>query len=124
MKEAGAASKGLKSPSRWALQPRLCYNRRMKRAAVGTLIAGFVLAVFTDRSTPACVLAGAFATWMLLQLGPRSVVEKVGVLMCAAAIAWLAGPRAATAGQSFLGHLAVWLIASTALSVYLHPRAE
>ncbi len=96
----------------------------MKRFLVGTAIVGLVLAVFTDRSTPACVLAGAFATLILLQLGPRSVVEKTGVLMSAAAIAWLAGPRAAVAGQSIFGHLAVWLIASTALSVYLHPRAE
>lgn len=95
----------------------------MKRFLVGAAIVGFVLAVFTERSTAACALAGVFSTWLALQLGPRSVVEKTGALMCAAVIAWLAGPRAA-AGQSFFGHLAVWLIASTALAVYLHPRAE
>lgn len=96
----------------------------MKRALIGTLIAGFLLAVFSDRSTPACLLAGAMATFLLLQLGPRSVAEKVGALLTAAAIAWLAGPRAALPSQSLFGYFAGWLIAATSLAVYLHPRAE
>lgn len=100
-----------------------CYNQRMKRALVGTLIVGFILAIFSDRSTPACLLAGAFATFLVIQLGQKSVVEKVGALLAAAAIAWLAGPRAA-AGQSVIQHFAAWMIAGTALAVYLHPRAE
>jgi len=96
----------------------------MTRALVGTLICGTILAIFTDRSNPACLLAGAFATFLLLQLGARSIVEKIGALMTAAAIAWLAGPRAATASQSLFGYFAGWLLASGALSVYLHPRAD
>ncbi len=95
----------------------------MKRVLVGALIAGLILNMFSERSTPACLLAGAFATWLLLQLGSRSVVEKVAGLLTAAAIAWLAGPRAA-AGQSLFAHFAGWTLAATALAVYLHPRAE
>lgn len=95
----------------------------MKRVLVGTLMTGFILALFSARSTPACLLAGAFATFLLLQLGPRSIVEKVGALLTAAAIAWLAGPRAATS-QSVFAHFAGWTLAATALSVYLHPRSE
>lgn len=95
----------------------------MVRVLVGTLIAGFILALFSDRSTPACLLAGGFATFLLLQLGARSVVEKVGALLTAAAIAWLAGPRAA-AGQSLIGYFSGWTLAAIALAVYLHPRAE
>ncbi len=95
----------------------------MKRALVGTLITGFILAPFSSRSTPACLLAGAFATFLLFQLGSRSIVEKVGALLTAAAIAWLAGPRAATT-QSVLVHFLGWTLAATALAVYLHPRTE
>ncbi|MBI4060192.1 MAG: hypothetical protein HY403_02055 [Elusimicrobia bacterium] len=95
----------------------------MKRVLVGAAISGFILALFSERSTPACLLAGAFATLLLLQLGPRSVVEKVGALLTAAAIAWLAGPRAASS-QSPFAHFAGWTLAATALAVYLHPRSE
>jgi len=95
----------------------------MKRVLIGTLIAGIILAFFSQRSTAACLLAGAFATFLMLQLGPRSIVEKVGALLTAAAIAWLAGPRAATS-QSVLAHFIGWTLAATALAVYLHPRAD
>lgn len=96
----------------------------MKRALVGTLIAGLSLAVFTDRSGPACLLTGALATFLVLQLGPRSIVEKIGAVMTAAGIAWLAGPRAALPDQSLFRFAAGWLVAASALSIYLHPRAE
>ncbi len=96
----------------------------MKRVLVGTLIVGVILSICPgNRSGLACLIAGTFATLLLLQLGPRSVVEKVGALLTAAAIAWLAGPRAATS-QSLLAHFAGWTLAATALAVYLHPRAE
>ncbi len=101
-----------------------CYNRRMKRLLVGTLIAGSLLALFSDRSTLACLLAGGLSTFLLLQLGPRSIVEKVGALLTAAGIAWLAGPRAALPSQSLIGYVCGWTLAATALAVYLHPRAE
>ena len=95
----------------------------MKRVLVGTLIAGLTLSLFSDRSALACLLAGGLSTFLLLQLGPRSIVEKVGALLTAAGIAWLAGPRAAL-GQSLIGYFCGWVIAATALAVYLHPRAE
>ncbi len=95
----------------------------MKRVLCGTLIAGFILAPFSERSTPACLLAGGLATLLILQLGSRSIVEKVGAVLTAAAIAWLAGPRAA-AGQSLFAHFAGWMLAGTALAVYLHPRSQ
>lgn len=100
-----------------------CYNRVMTRFLVGTLITGVILSLFSARSGLSCLLAGACATFLALQLGPRSVVEKVGALLTAAAIAWLAGPRAAS-GQSVIAHFAGWALAATALAVYLHPRAE
>ncbi|MEK7233393.1 MAG: hypothetical protein AAB268_06230 [Elusimicrobiota bacterium] len=96
----------------------------MKRALIGALIAGFILALFSDRSTPACLLAGALATFLLLQLGTRSVVEKVGALLTAAAIAWLGGPAAPLHNQSLFSYFAGWTIAASALAVYLHPRSE
>ena len=96
----------------------------MKRILVGTVIAGVILSICPgNRSGLACLLAGALATLLLLQLGSRSVVEKVGFLLTAAALAWLAGPRAATS-QSLFAHFAGWAIAATALAVYLHPRSE
>ncbi len=95
----------------------------MSRLLVGALICGLLLSPFSDRSTPSCVLAGLFAAFLLLQLGARSVVEKVGALLTAASIAWLAGPRAPY-GQSLFTYLFGWTLAGTALAVYLHPRAE
>lgn len=96
----------------------------MKRVVVGALIAGLVLYVCPgNRSTLACLAAGALATFLLLQLGPRSIVEKVGCLLTVALIAWLAGPRAAH-GESLLAHCAGWTLAALALAVYLHPRSE
>lgn len=94
------------------------------RVLVGALIAGVILYIVPGtRSGPACVLAGALAAWLLAVAGPRSIVEKVGMLMAASMIAWLAGPRAAR-GESLLLHLGGWLAASSALAFYLHPRRE
>lgn len=100
-----------------------CYNLVMKRLLVGTSIAGVILIPFSERSEAACLLAGAFSTLLLLQLGARSIVEKVGALLMVAAIAWLAGPQAAVK-QTLFAHFAGWTLAATALAVYLHPRAE
>ena len=65
----------------------------------------------------------AFATLLLTLLGARSIAEKIGALLIAAAIAWLAGPRAATS-QSAIAHFAGWTFAAAALAAYLHPRSE
>ena len=96
----------------------------MKRALTGTVIVGLILTLFTDRSMAACMLTGALSTFLLLQLGARSIAEKIGALLTVAAIAWLAGPRAALPSQSVLVHFAGWTLAATALAVYLHPRSE
>ena len=96
----------------------------MKRFFIGTLIAGLLFAFFSSRSTGACLAAGALSTYLLLQLGPRSIVEKVGALMTVALIAWLAGPRAAIRADSLFGYLFCCGVASTALAFYLHPRSE
>lgn len=94
------------------------------RVLVGGLIAGVILYLVPGvRSGPACVIAGVLAAWLMLQLGPRSIVEKVGAALTAALIAWVAGPRAAY-GQSLFWHLAGWTAASAALAFYLHPKSE
>jgi hypothetical protein len=90
----------------------------------GGLIAGLILYIVPGlHSGPACLIAGMLATLLLLQLGPRSVVEKVGAVMTAALVAWVAGPRAAS-GQSLVWHLLGWFAAGIALSFYLRPRTE
>lgn len=97
----------------------------MKRFAVGTVIVGVVLSMMPGtRSGQACLCAGALATFLALQLGPRSVVERAGAVLTAAMIAWLAGPRAATRGESLAEHLLGWTVAALALAAWLHPRAE
>ena len=94
------------------------------RVIVGGLIAGVILYFVPGlHSGPACLAAGAIAAWMILQLGPRSMVEKIGFVMSAAALAWVAGPRAAY-GQSLSWHLLGWLAAATALAFYFRPKTE
>ena len=97
----------------------------MKRVLVGTLILGLVLYVFPGaRSGPACLVAGLLSTLLLLQFGPRSIVEKVGVLMIVSMAAWVAGPRAAGRAESLVAHLFGWLAGGAALSFSLPPRSE
>jgi hypothetical protein len=94
------------------------------RVFVGALIAGVILYFIPGlRSGPACVLAGGLLTIFLLQVGPRSIVEKIAFSVTAGLIAWLAGPRAAY-GQSFILYMLGWLLAGTALAFYLHPKSE
>lgn len=91
---------------------------------VGGLIAGLILFFVPGlHSGPACVLAGALLAFALIQAGPRSLVEKVGLVMTVSLIAWIAGPRAAT-GQSLLRHLFGWFLAGSALAYYLHPKSD
>ena len=94
------------------------------RVLGGGLIAGIVLRLVPGlHSGPACLAAGMLLTWLVLQLGPRSIVEKIGAVMTAALLAWVAGPRAAS-GQSLLWHLLGWGAAGAALAFYLRPRSE
>jgi hypothetical protein len=94
------------------------------RVLVGGLIAGVILYLVPGlHSGPACLVAGALLTFLLLQLGPSSVIEKLGAALTAALLAWIAGPRAAS-GQSLLWHLLGWAAAASALSFYLRPRSE
>jgi len=95
------------------------------RVLVGALIAGVILYLVPGlHSGPACLVAGALLTFLLLQLGPSSVVEKLGATMTVALLAWIAGPLAATRHQSLLLHLLGWAVAGSALSFYLRPRSE
>jgi hypothetical protein len=97
----------------------------MKRVIIGTVILGLVLYIFPGtRSGPACLAAGLLSTLLLLWFGPRSIVEKVGVLMAVSLVAWVAGPRAAGRAESLPTHLFGWLAGGAALSFYLHPRSE
>lgn len=94
------------------------------RTLVGGLVSGLILYFIPGlHSGPACLITGFLLTFLLLQLGPRSIVEKVGATMTVALIAWIAGPRAAR-GESLFLHLLGWLVAGTAVAFYLHPRAE
>ena len=96
----------------------------MKRVFIGALILGVVLYFLPGlRSGPACLVAGLLSTLLLLQAGPRSLVEKVGILMTLSLVAWVAGPRAAR-GESLLAHLFGWFMGASALSFYLHPKSE
>lgn len=94
------------------------------RVLVGAFIAGVILYLVPGlHSGPACLVAGALLTFLLLQLGPSSVVEKLGAALTAALLAWIAGPRAAS-GQSLLRHLLGWTAAGSALAFYLRPKSE
>ena len=95
------------------------------KVLVGGLIAGVILYFMPGaHSGPACLITGALLAFLLLQAGPRSIVEKVGLALTVALIAWIAGPRAATPSQSLLWHLLGWFVAGTALAFHLHPKSE
>ena len=94
------------------------------RILIGGLISGIILWLVPGlHSGPACVIAGALLTFLLLQLGPRSVAERMGAVMTVSMIAWVAGPRAAYS-QSLLWHLFGWAAAGAALAYYLRPKSE
>jgi hypothetical protein len=93
------------------------------RVIVGGLIAGGFLWILAGAGLIGGAIGGVFAASLMLQLGPRSIVEKVGAGMTAALIAWAAGPGSG-AGPGFLRYLFGWLLASAALAAYLHPRSE
>jgi hypothetical protein len=94
------------------------------RVFVGAFVAGIILYLVPGwHSGPACLVAGLLLTFLLLQLGPRSVVEKIGAVMTVSLLAWIAGPRAA-AGQSLLWHLFGWGAAGAALAYHLRPKSE
>jgi hypothetical protein len=94
------------------------------RILVSGLIAGIILYFIPGtRSGPACVIAGVLASWLLVQLGPRSVIEKMGLLLTVSMIAWLAGPRAARY-ESLFWHLIGWTAAGAALAYNQRPQTE
>jgi hypothetical protein len=92
------------------------------RTFVGGLIAGVILWIFSGTGGYG-LIAGWFTAALMLQLGPRSLAEKVGAAMTAAMIAWAAGPGYG-AHVGFVRYLFGWLIASSALAYYLHPKSE
>lgn len=79
------------------------------------------------------LLAGFLATLLLLQLGPRSLVEKVLFLLTAAVLAWSGRAFGAMAWQGASSRAALvdladlliaWTFAGSALAWLVHPRAE
>lgn len=97
----------------------------MRKLFIGALILGTILYYIlpAQRSGPACLVAGLLSTFLLLQAGPRSIAEKIGLLMTLSLVAWVAGPRAARE-QSLAAHLLGWLLGSAALSFYVHPKSD
>ena len=94
------------------------------RVIGGGLAAGLILFFVPGwRSGPACFAAGLLAALLLVQLGARSLVERLAAVLTLALAAWVAGPRAAY-GQRLWLHLLGWLIAGGFLSWHLRPRAE
>lgn len=79
------------------------------------------------------LLAAFLATLMLLQLGPRSLIEKVLFLLTAAALMWAGraavemtwfGQPVYMAGGELIDLLIGWTLAGSALAWIVHPRAE
>ena len=94
------------------------------RTLVGGLIAGVILYLVPgERSGQAYLLAGILLSFLLVSMGPRSIVERLSAVMTAALIAWLSGPRAAYR-ESLVLHLFGFLAAGSALAWYLRPRGE
>lgn len=93
------------------------------RVLTGGLIAGAILWMVAGAGLFGGLVAGLLAASLMLQLGPRSLAEKVGAAMTAALIAWAAGPGAG-ADIGLIRYLFGWLAASSALAYALHPKAE
>ena len=97
----------------------------MKRLLSGTIVGGLLLSVCSLAwpglpGYDACFLSAFLATLLLLQLGPRSLVEKVLFLLTVVVFAWVID-----AGDRSLGALLVsWTFAGSALAWVVHPRAE
>lgn len=94
------------------------------RVLIAGLIGGVIFYFIPGlRSGPASIIAAALCAILLLTLGPRSILEKIGVMMLVGVVAWVAGPRAAH-NESLLWYLTGWFAAGTALAFYLHPQSE
>ena len=95
----------------------------MERGTVGGLIAAAFLWIVAGAGFLYAIIAGLMTACLVSQLGPRSLVEKVGAGMTAALIAWAAGPGSG-GGPGIVRYMLGWLLASSALAAYVHPRAE
>lgn len=89
---------------------------------VGALLAGAVLKIFmpNTHSLLSFLAAGAFATYLLQLIGPRSHVERVGLVLLVALAAWVGGP--AVGRGSLLLYLLAWTTAGSALAWHLTPK--
>lgn len=105
----------------------------MLRLLVGTLVGGLVLfacGAFSRDALPGSLLSAFLATLLLLQLGPRSLVEKVLFLLTAALLTWSgrglvrAGPFGPGPLAELSGLLLAWLLAGSALAWITRPRSE
>ncbi len=104
----------------------------MKRLLIGTVVGGALLSAFALTPWPHVdgatlwgnLLAGFLATLLLLQLGPRSLVEKVLFLLTAATLAWVGrAPWDKTAG-TLLATLVAWSFTGAALAWFTRSRTE
>jgi hypothetical protein len=97
----------------------------MKRLLSGTIVGGLLLSAcgLAWPGLPgydACFLSAFLATVLLLQLGPRSLVEKVLFLLTVVLFTWQVD-----SGNRSLGPMLVsWTLAGSALAWVVHPRAE
>jgi hypothetical protein len=104
----------------------------MQRLLAGTVVGGVLLSAFALAPWAASdgatlfgnLLAGFLATLMLLQIGPRSLIEKILFLLTAAALAWAGrAPWDRTAG-TLLATLVAWAFTSAALAWITRSRTE
>lgn len=93
------------------------------RVLTGGLIAGGIIWMVAGAELIGGMIAGLLVASLMLQLGPRSLVEKVGAAMTVALIAWAAGPGAGS-DIGLIRYLFGWLAASSALAYVLHPKTE
>ena len=94
------------------------------RVVIGGLLSGTILRFVPGvHNWPACLIAGMLMTLLLIQLGPRSHVERIAAVETAAVLAWMAGPSAHRE-TGLLWYLFGWLLAGAALSFYLRPKPE
>ncbi len=104
----------------------------MKRLLTGTVLGGAVLlacSFFLETPPAAFGTAGHFlsaflATLLLLQLGPRSLIEKVLFLLTVAVLSWAGAAGDAPSWRGLAGSLAAWILAGSALAWVVHPRSE
>lgn len=95
--------------------------------AAGLILCGFATAPWASAGSPgllANLFAGFLAALLLLQLGSRSLVEKVLFLLVAASLGWAGRAPWDMTARSLFETLAAWTVAGAALAWLTRPRTE